>query len=305
MNKIDITSTAVEKSIDMLKDFLNKLIGPAVEETGLLVKDKVSYYRFKNQLSILKKSKAIIEGSNIKVKPISLKLLIPFLEYASLEDNEELQDRWAILLSNLVDSEQSIENHVFPYILSQLSSEEYQSLQSTYESKTLRLDRGRKELEEYKKTKFIVESKYAEQISDLNLELNAIRKKYSHETAPISIKDQFRDLNNKVSSLSRLLSDHSSREQTLEDELSPNEVLYDRNLKIHHLSNINRLGLIKNKILPKATLDYHRIANNKQLDYIELEDVEIDVDLSEEKFILSELGELFIQTCNRKEKIFK
>jgi hypothetical protein len=34
--KIDITSTAIEKGLDIAKDFLDKLIIPTVEETGLL-----------------------------------------------------------------------------------------------------------------------------------------------------------------------------------------------------------------------------------------------------------------------------
>ena len=35
--KLDITSTVVEKGIDLAKDFLGKLIGPAMAETGLLI----------------------------------------------------------------------------------------------------------------------------------------------------------------------------------------------------------------------------------------------------------------------------
>jgi hypothetical protein len=45
-NKFDITSTAVEKGINLAKNFLDKLIIPAVEETGLLIKDKVTFWKF-------------------------------------------------------------------------------------------------------------------------------------------------------------------------------------------------------------------------------------------------------------------
>lgn len=41
-NKIDISSTAIEKGIDFAKDFLDKLIGPSIEETGLLIKDRIT-----------------------------------------------------------------------------------------------------------------------------------------------------------------------------------------------------------------------------------------------------------------------
>ena len=113
-NKLNITSTAIEKGIDVVKDFVDKLITPPVEEFGLLLKDKVKSWRFSNQVNILLKAKKICEDKNINIKSISLKLLCPLLENASLEENDELQDKWAILLSNLVDSEQNIQNHVLP-----------------------------------------------------------------------------------------------------------------------------------------------------------------------------------------------
>ena len=59
MSKIDITSTALEKGIDTAKEFLEKLIGPTVEETGLLLKDKVTFWRFKNQIRMINKAKEL------------------------------------------------------------------------------------------------------------------------------------------------------------------------------------------------------------------------------------------------------
>src|SRR6185437_12520206 len=49
----------------------------------------------------------------------------PLLEYASLEEDPVLEAHWSTLLANLVDSEKNIDNHVFPYIMSQISSNEY------------------------------------------------------------------------------------------------------------------------------------------------------------------------------------
>jgi len=104
-NKLDITSTAVEKGIDLAKDFLGKLILPSIEETGLLLQDKVTLWRFNNQVKMLNKAQAICEKNNIKPKTISLKLLCPLLDYTGLEENEILQDKWANLLTNMIDSE--------------------------------------------------------------------------------------------------------------------------------------------------------------------------------------------------------
>lgn len=42
--KFDVTSTVAEKGIDLVKGFVEKLIGSTLEETGLLLGDKVRIY---------------------------------------------------------------------------------------------------------------------------------------------------------------------------------------------------------------------------------------------------------------------
>lgn len=51
--KLNITSTAIEKGIDAATGFLNKLIMPALEESGLLIKDQVTRWRFNIQVKML------------------------------------------------------------------------------------------------------------------------------------------------------------------------------------------------------------------------------------------------------------
>src|ERR1039458_8914342 len=96
-NKIDVTSTALEKGIEVAKGFVDRLVNPSIEELGLLMRDQVSLWRFKNQVNILNKAKSICEKNNITTKSISPKLLCPYLENASLEDDIFLQDKWANL----------------------------------------------------------------------------------------------------------------------------------------------------------------------------------------------------------------
>lgn len=135
MSKIDITSTVIEKGIDLVKDFVEKLVGSSVEEAGLLLSDNVKLRRFKNQIKILDKAQKIVAKNNIAVKQISLKALVPLLEYSSLEEEECLQDKWTNLLINFVDTNAKYESAVFPYILSQLSSREVLELDLLYKIK--------------------------------------------------------------------------------------------------------------------------------------------------------------------------
>lgn len=126
--EINIKSSTIEKGLELAKEFLGKLISPTVEEIGLLISDNVRYLRYKNQIGILLKAKDYVEKRNIKVKEIPIKILVPLLDKASLEDNEEIQDKWAKMLTNMVDSEYNLQNQIFPHILSQISIEEFNEL---------------------------------------------------------------------------------------------------------------------------------------------------------------------------------
>lgn len=130
MTKIDITSTAVEKSIDIAKGLIEKLTGSAFEEIGLMWSDNIKFNRFKLQIKILNKAQKIIEESGINTKQISLKTLVPLLEYSSLEEDETLQDKWANLIVNYADSNEKLTSTIFPYILNQLSTNEITVLES-------------------------------------------------------------------------------------------------------------------------------------------------------------------------------
>lgn len=136
-NKLDITSTVIEKGIDSVKGFLDKLIGPAIDEVGLLFGDSIRLWRFKNQIKILEKAQKSVKDRNLDTKIIAVKTLVPLLEYSSLEEDESLQDMWANLFVNYIDAKQKHESSVYPYILSQLSRDEVDILRNFIETPTM------------------------------------------------------------------------------------------------------------------------------------------------------------------------
>jgi hypothetical protein len=277
--KIDITSSVAEKGLDLAKDFLGKLISPAIEETGLLIKDQISSWRFKNQIKVLNKAKDYCEKHNISPKQVSFKLICPLLEYASLEEEEKLQDKWSILISNLVDSEQNIENHVFPYILSQLSLNEYEELEKSFISKTIRVEKLNKEMETYdnefpEKEKSII-AKIEEHKED-------VFNKWKFEKEHRDLKDSKR----KISSL-----------------ISEPEVLDENKLKEFEVSNLIRLGLVRNIIEHYVHAEPIQFPSNRDIEYGDVSElkVEVGIDQDYEYHNLTELGELFIKACSEKE----
>ena len=128
MNDINLKSSTIEKGLDLIKGFLDKAIGPTVEEFGLGISDNLKMRRLSNQIKNLERAKKIAEEHNISIKQINFKALFPYLEGAALEEEDTLQDMWANLFVNYIDTEKKLSMTVFPDILKHLSSNEVKML---------------------------------------------------------------------------------------------------------------------------------------------------------------------------------
>jgi hypothetical protein len=97
-----------KRIVDGAELFLKKLFGPAITESGLLIGDEIKYRRFKNQVTIFSKANDFLASKNIDPKKIDLKLLVPLVEYSSLEEDEKMQITWANVIANIAsyDTEQ-------------------------------------------------------------------------------------------------------------------------------------------------------------------------------------------------------
>jgi len=294
--KIDISSSALEKGLEIAKNFLDKLIMPAIEETGLLLKDQVSLWKFKNQVKMINKAKSFCEKNNISPKTISLKLLCPLFDYSAIEDDEILQDKWAILLSNMVDSEQNIENHVFPYILSQLSTNEFLILEKVFGEKQNRIKQLNYELDEYRKNKPKFEEQIKTKLNDLKNELEQLNNdKMSHGVFNEVWRVQ-KEQRKQEAELHTL----NYKETTILFSLKKPEIIPDFSLEEFELSNLIRLGLVKEVKDFYTGTQRLEIPNEHDDDYLKV-DFDIEVESNVEN-ILTELGELFINACQEKTK---
>lgn len=103
-----------------LVDLLTKLAGPAAEEIGLTIGDHIHIVRFKRQIRLLQNAKKFLDEAGIEAKRVPLKLLGSILEQGSLEEDDELQDRWAALLASAA-SHEGVVPPSFPEILKQLT----------------------------------------------------------------------------------------------------------------------------------------------------------------------------------------
>ena len=295
MNTNAITPAIIEEGAESAKGFLSKLIIPAIEEVGLLIRDPVMMWKFRNEVNMLNKAKAICEKNNINPKAISLKLLVRLLSNAALEEDNEMQDKWAILLSNLADSEQNIENHVFPYILSQLSKNEFIVLESTYDAKQNRIQQLENELDVFRMERPKKESELLKRIDEIDLKVKMENKDDVMFRKYLKLSSEKNDLTNE------LVGNKYYEERNLNKRKQPESIPY-KVLKDFEESNLIRLGLAKEVreiYADSQTLEIPvATERSQQTGYVNL-DLEVDVN-SVEDVILTELGELFISACKEK-----
>lgn len=79
---------------------LQQLVGSSLREAGDYLGDKIRASRLKNQLRILHDTKELLDKHGLQPKAVNLKVLLPLIETAALEDEPDLQRMWSNLLAN-------------------------------------------------------------------------------------------------------------------------------------------------------------------------------------------------------------
>jgi hypothetical protein len=97
---IELSKKAIEELFRPYNDLLLKVAGPIAEEVGGTIRLLGVYYRTKLGIRFLAAVKRMIEEAGFEPKAVSPKLFLPILENATLEENEDLQNRWVALLAN-------------------------------------------------------------------------------------------------------------------------------------------------------------------------------------------------------------
>lgn len=118
-----LVKAGIEAALKPFTDLLEKLAGPAAEEIGLTLKDHVRVFRLKRQLRLFERVKTMLQDVEVEPKKVAIKLLVPIIENASVEEDDFLQDKWAALLANTARDSTSI-HPSFLETLRQLNSME-------------------------------------------------------------------------------------------------------------------------------------------------------------------------------------
>ena len=79
---------------------LKQLASKPLDQLGEILADRVRLWRFNNQLAILEQAGEYARKRGIKINPVRLKVLLPLLDGASLEEEKTIQQLWAQLMVN-------------------------------------------------------------------------------------------------------------------------------------------------------------------------------------------------------------
>lgn len=94
---------AAGKAIDAVREFggfISKYVAGPLEQGMGIFEDRLKYMRWDRQIRLMQRAKQRMRelGFEHPTNPIPLKLAIPLLEAASLEDDDYLQDLWVRLM---------------------------------------------------------------------------------------------------------------------------------------------------------------------------------------------------------------
>ncbi len=129
----------IEANESEVRAFFNGIVPDFVKETGGILSDTVRFWRWKNQVNIIKKAQEKIKSSGLNKQQIPLKVLVPIIQNSSLEEDSNMQDKWANMLANAATGNQQVSPN-YAAILNELSPLEVGILDRIYQEVNKELD---------------------------------------------------------------------------------------------------------------------------------------------------------------------
>jgi hypothetical protein len=126
------------RSVEAVRDlggFIARYIHGPLEQAAGIVHDKLAYLRWERQQRLMVRAEEFLraEGLEQPTRAVPLKVAIPLLAAASIEDDDELQDLWAKLLVNAGNADSGVDvRRAFIDILQSITPFEAAILRTIY-----------------------------------------------------------------------------------------------------------------------------------------------------------------------------
>jgi hypothetical protein len=138
INPVEFAGEIVEKALD--SELVRNLLGPVTKNAGSMlgmVSDIARFYAEVNLSSIFTRWAEQRDGKPLE--PEEFKRVLPLLRDASMQSDDELQERWAALLENVASETKGVLPS-FGHTLSQITSAEARYLDRVWERVTAHSD---------------------------------------------------------------------------------------------------------------------------------------------------------------------
>jgi hypothetical protein len=120
--ELELAKTGIEQLGESGREIIRLVADSSVaSETSGLLADQFRYQRFKRQLKIIQKAERLVDEAGLSPQAVPLTTLAPLIPWASLEDDEEMANRWANLLASAATSSVHV---IYPELLRQLEPRE-------------------------------------------------------------------------------------------------------------------------------------------------------------------------------------
>ena len=144
---LELSAKQILSSLEQIISFFEEIIGPPVKAFAKTLADRINLYRLENLIKISERIEKIQKEKNVKredIKHLSYKVGLPLLENASLEEQSDLQEKWAYLINYYTVDSHKGENNDFSLdryyidIFSQFSSLDCKLLEYMAKEKSIK-----------------------------------------------------------------------------------------------------------------------------------------------------------------------
>lgn len=132
----EATKNVVQTGLQGISSFMRLLFKPGMEELGLLLKDKVRYWRLNNIISIMDKAQKRLnfDGENLQLQA-NARVGFEIIEEGSKIEDSELQEMWAgLFISSCSEDGKDDSNIIFIDLLKRISKIEARILKYACEN---------------------------------------------------------------------------------------------------------------------------------------------------------------------------
>ncbi|MBU3610994.1 DUF4393 domain-containing protein [Polynucleobacter wuianus] len=128
------TNNAIDASREAGK-FIARFVAGSLEQGMGIFEDKLKYMRWERQIRMIKKSEEFLlrAGLSGPTRSVPLNIAIPILQAAGIEEDDDLQNRWAALLVNASNANFNLDmRRSYISILEQLNSFDVLVMEAIY-----------------------------------------------------------------------------------------------------------------------------------------------------------------------------